>query len=92
MAFAVSVDAVDRFQVETNGAKAQNAGPGVSNCVLKSGTSAFHGAAFEYFRNTSLDARVFFPVKKPSITRTTSASSSGAPSRKQALNPVPEPA
>ena len=61
LAFAVSVDAVDQFQVETNGAKAQYQGQGVQNYVLKSGTNAFHGAAFEYFRNTALDARGFFP-------------------------------
>ena len=61
LAFAVSVDAVEQFQVETNGAKAQYQGQGVENYVLKSGTNAFHGAAFEYFRNTALDARGFFP-------------------------------
>ncbi|MCX6631760.1 MAG: TonB-dependent receptor [Candidatus Solibacter sp.] len=31
---------------------------------MKSGTNAFHGAAFEYFRNTALDARGFFPAKR----------------------------
>ncbi len=65
LAFAVSVDAVDQFQVETNGAKAQYEGQGVENYVLKSGTNAFHGAAFEYFRNTVLDARGFFPPTRP---------------------------
>ena len=64
LAFAVSVDAVEQFQVETNGAKAQYQGQGVENYVLKSGTNAFHGAAFEYFRNTALDARGFFPAKR----------------------------
>ncbi len=65
LAFAVSVDAVDQFQVETNGAKAQYEGQGVENYVMKSGTNAFHGAAFEYFRNTALDARGFFPATRP---------------------------
>jgi hypothetical protein len=65
LAFAVSVDAVDQFQVETNGAKAQYEGQGVENYVLKSGTNGFHGAAFEYFRNTNLDARGFFPAVRP---------------------------
>lgn len=65
LAFAVSVDAVEQFQVETSGAKAQYEGQGVENYVLKSGTNAFHGAVFEYFRNTSLDARGFFPATKP---------------------------
>ena len=65
LAFAVSVDAVEQFQVETNSSKAQYQGQGVSNFVLKSGTNAFHGAAFEYFRNTALDARGFFPQARP---------------------------
>jgi len=65
LAFAVSVDAVDQFQVETNGAKAQYEGQGVENYVLKSGTNAFHGAGFEYLRNTVLDARGFFPATRP---------------------------
>ena len=65
LAFAVSVDAVDQFQVETNGAKAQYEGQGVQNFVMKSGTNGFHGAAFEYFRNTALDARGFFPIATP---------------------------
>jgi hypothetical protein len=30
------------------------------NYVLKSGTNQFHGAAYEYFRNTALDTRGFF--------------------------------
>ena len=64
LAFAVSVDAVDQFQVETNGAKAQYQGQGVENYVLKSGTNSFHGAGFEYFRNTDLDARGFFPAAR----------------------------
>ena len=64
LAFAVSVDAVDQFQVETNGAKAQYQGQGVENYVMKSGTNSFHGAAFEYFRNTAFDARGFFPKAK----------------------------
>jgi hypothetical protein len=65
LAFAVSVDAVEQFQVVTSGAKAQYEGQGVSNFVLKSGTNGFHGGAFEYFRNTDLDARGFFPATRP---------------------------
>ena len=65
LAFAVSVDAVDQFQVQTSGPKAQYEGQGVENFVMKSGTNSFHGAGFEYFRNTALDARGFFPVARP---------------------------
>src|ERR1700722_5730231 len=65
LAFGVSVEAVDQFQVETNGAKAMYEGQGVSNYVFKSGTNQYHGGVFEYFRNTDLDARGFFALTTP---------------------------
>ena len=82
LAFAVSVDAVDQFQVQTNGAKAQYEGQGVSNYVLKSGTNSFHGAAFEYFRNTVLDARGFFPATRPADHQNEFGGLVGGPIRK----------
>jgi hypothetical protein len=60
LALGVSVEAVEQFQVEINGQKAQFQGQGFHNYVLKSGTNQFHGAVYEYFRNTDLDARGFF--------------------------------
>src|SRR6185437_7412961 len=65
LAFGVSVEAVDQFQVETSGAKAMYEGQGVENYVLKSGTNQFHGGAYEYFRNTAFDARGFFAAVLP---------------------------
>src|SRR5579875_3336773 len=65
LALGVSVEAIDQFQVQTTGSKAMYEGQGVENYVLKSGTNAFHGAAYEYFRNTDLDARGFFPSFTP---------------------------
>jgi hypothetical protein len=65
LAFGISVEAVEQFQVETAGAKAMYEGQGVSNYVLKSGTKQFHGGVFEYFRNTDLDARGFFSPTVP---------------------------
>ncbi len=65
LAFGVSVEAVDQFQVETSGAKAMYEGQGVANYVFKSGTNQFHGGVFEYFRNTDFDARGFFAQTTP---------------------------
>ncbi|MBI2815969.1 MAG: TonB-dependent receptor, partial [Acidobacteria bacterium] len=37
--------------------------------VSKNGTNAFHGSAFEFFRNSALDARNFFDYKTATRTR-----------------------
>ena len=65
LAFGVSVEAVEQFQIETTGAKAMYEGQGVSNYVLKSGGNQFHGGVYEYFRNTLFDARGFFAPTTP---------------------------
>ncbi len=85
LAFAVSVEAVEQFQVVTNGAKAQFDGQGVENYVLKSGTNQFHGAAFEYFRNTDLDARGFFPATTPIEHQNEYGANIGGPIKKNKL-------
>jgi hypothetical protein len=85
LAFAVSVDAVEQFQVETNSAKAQYQGQGIENYVLKSGANLFHGAAFEYFRNTALDARGFFPKARAIDHQNEYGGLLGGPIRKNKL-------
>jgi hypothetical protein len=58
---SLSPDAVREFQVQTGSYSAEmgGAGGGQINIVTKSGTSRFHGAAYEYLRNGALDARSF---------------------------------
>ena len=65
LALGVSVEAVEQFQVETAGSAPMYQGQGNTNFVLKSGTNQFHGSAYEYFRNTDLDARGFFAATTP---------------------------
>lgn len=65
LAYSVSVEAVDQFQVETNSSPAEYQGQGIENYTIKSGSNQFHGAAYEYFRNTVLDARGYFPAFRP---------------------------
>jgi hypothetical protein len=65
LAYSVSVEAVDQFQVETNNSPAEYQGQGIENFTIKSGSNKFHGAAYEYFRNTVLDARGYFPSFRP---------------------------
>ncbi|MEO8042662.1 MAG: TonB-dependent receptor, partial [Acidobacteriota bacterium] len=54
-----SIDTVKEFQVNQNGFSAEfgRAAGAVINVVTKSGTNQFHGSAFEYFRDESLNAR-----------------------------------
>jgi hypothetical protein len=85
LAFGVSVEAVDQFQVETSGAKAMYEGQGVENYVFKSGTNQFHGGVFEYFRNTDFDARGFFALTTPIEHQNEFGGSIGGPVKKNKL-------
>jgi outer membrane receptor protein involved in Fe transport len=55
-------DAVQEFRVSTNNVSAEfgGYGGGVVQISSKSGTDQFHGNAYEYFRNTVLDANDWF--------------------------------
>lgn len=55
-------DAVQEFKVETNNFSAQygRAGGGIFNIVTRSGTNEYHGTAYDYLRNNSLNANTFF--------------------------------
>lgn len=56
--YQFSQDAVAEFQVNSNAYSAEmgRAGGAVINVVTKSGTNEFHGTAFEFYRDTSLNA------------------------------------
>jgi len=57
-----SPDAIEEFKVQTGlyDAEFGKEGGGTVNIVTKSGTNQFHGTAFEFFRNTALDANGYF--------------------------------
>ena len=64
----LGVDAVLEFQVLTNAYSAEfgRSAGGVINAVTRSGTNAVHGSAFEFYRNSALDAKNYFdPQDKP---------------------------
>ncbi len=65
---AISVDAVDQFQVETNGYPAMYEGQGVQNYIIKSGTNKYHGSIYEYARNTAFDTWGFFAPALPTAS------------------------
>lgn len=56
-----SIDAIQEFKVQTNNFGADiGRGGAVVNVVLKSGSNQFHGSAFEFLRNSAMDAKNYF--------------------------------
>ena len=57
-----SVDAIQEFRVERNSFSAEfgQAQGAVVNLITKGGSNDFHGSAFEFYRNDSLNANNFF--------------------------------
>ena len=57
-----NLDSISEFRIITNNFDAEygNFSGGQINVATKSGTNDIHGSAFEFLRNTALDARNFF--------------------------------
>ena len=73
-------DSIQEFKIQTSTYDAsygKNVGANV-NVVTKSGTNDFHGTAFEFFRNTLLNANDFF-IKRTEL-------SDGLPNKEGVLN------
>ncbi len=77
-------DALQEFKVETGALSAQSGihSGGAINAVTKSGTNAFHGDAFEFFRNGDLNARNFFATTRDTLKRNQFGGVVGGPIRK----------
>ena len=65
---AISVDAVDQFQVQTSGYSAIYEGQGIQNYTVKQGGNKYHGSVYEFFRNTALDTWGFFGTVPNPVT------------------------
>ena len=57
-----NLDSIEEFRVLTNNFDPEygNYNGGMINVITKSGSNLFHGDAFEFLRNTSLDAKNYF--------------------------------
>lgn len=60
-AFTISVEAVQEFKAQTKNYSAEYGfGANQVNLSTRAGTNQFHGSAFEFIRNTAVDARDWF--------------------------------
>jgi len=79
-----SIDDIQEFKVLTYNYSAEygeRAGPTVL-VTTKSGSNDFHGSLFEFFRNTSLDAKSFFATTPEKFNLNQFGGSVGGPIRK----------
>jgi len=60
-------DAIQEFKLQNGNFNAEfgHSTGGVINAAIKSGTNRLHGDLWEYFRNTDLDANIFFSNGQP---------------------------
>jgi hypothetical protein len=80
----LGVDAIQEFSVLTSNYSAEygKTSGGVINAVTRSGTNQFHGSAYEFLRNSTLDARNYFDTTSPPFKRNQFGADAGAPIRK----------
>ena len=79
-----SIDSIQEFKVLTYNYSAEygtRAGPTVL-VTTKGGSNDFHGSLFEFFRNTSLDAKSFFATSPEKFNLNQFGGSIGGPIRK----------
>src|SRR5262252_2250004 len=76
-----SPDAVKEFQVETSSYTADmgGAGGGQINIVTHSGSSQFHGTAYEFLRNGAMDATTFGSMGNNHLVQNNFGASFGGP-------------
>ena len=91
MSNLVSLDALEEFRIQTSTfAPEYGRTPGAQiSVVTKSGTNAFHGTAYEYFRNDKLDANDWFAnrtgLARPELRQNDFGGVLGGPIKKDKL-------
>ncbi|MDP9050568.1 MAG: carboxypeptidase regulatory-like domain-containing protein [Acidobacteriota bacterium] len=82
LGITLGVDAIKEFSVITNDAPASygRTSGGIVNATTRSGTNKFHGSAYEFVRNSALDARNYFDGPTiPSFSRNQFGGTAGGP-------------
>lgn len=91
MGYIPAQDSIQEFRVATNNISSEYGGyyGGVLLFSTRSGTNDIHGSAYEYFRNTVLDANSFFNnrtgVPRPPVQQNQYGVSLGGPLKKNKL-------
>jgi len=81
----LGADAVSEFTVLTTNYSTEygRTSGGVISAITRSGTNQFHGSAYEFLRNSALDARNYFDLASiPAFRRNQFGASAGGPIRK----------
>ncbi|HEY4050551.1 MAG TPA: carboxypeptidase regulatory-like domain-containing protein, partial [Acidobacteriaceae bacterium] len=91
IAYIPAQDSIQEFRIEANAIGPEFGGTtnGVVTMVTKSGTNAFHGTAYEFLRNTVLNANTFFSnqahLKRPVLIQNQFGGTIGGPIKKDKL-------
>jgi hypothetical protein len=82
-----NLDSIAEFRILSSNVDAENGGftGGIIDVVTKSGTSQFHGSAFEFLRNTDLDARGYFSPERSTFQQNQFGGTFGGPLRKDKI-------
>ncbi|HTC35633.1 MAG TPA: carboxypeptidase regulatory-like domain-containing protein, partial [Bryobacteraceae bacterium] len=83
-AIRIPVDAVSEFRILTLNAPAEygQTSGATTSVVTKSGSNAFHGDLYDFFRNSAFDARNFFAATTEPLHRNQYGATLGGPLRK----------
>ncbi len=81
------LDSISEFRILTNNFDAEygNYSGGIVNVVTKSGTNQLHGDAFDFFRNTALDAKNFFDTNVETYRQNQFGGTIGGPIRQDKI-------
>jgi hypothetical protein len=82
-----NLDSIEQFRVLTNNFDPEygNNNGGMITVVSKSGSNTFHGNAFEFFRNTALDARGYFDPTRAAFNQNQFGGTVGGPIRRDKI-------
>ncbi len=82
-----NLDAIDEFRIITSNFDAEYGefSGGQINVITKSGSNGFHGNAFEFLRNTDLDARNYFSPTRGAFRQNQFGGTFGGPIRRDRI-------